>query len=357
MQTFKIYSSSINDSDLLSKILYRRSTVSAHKHDESALQRIEQKIETHKEQELELKKSRNILEKRQDDAFIKVYFANSKEELKAVSLSSSSIAYLKHNFTDVYDRKDGSVFLNNESAAYVAGWYDEIAYTRGYLEADEDKNNLIDDKELVNLNSFFHPYKYSLGCKDGKFDLFGLFSYKSLQMIAKQEVFDELKDVFAQESINVALDKTILLDSDFDGKVLYQEAFSMGNGKKVMALLLEGDMNASFSDEVVDLTQKNKSKEELLAQKRQEMLDEVNKAILQELTLLKDGDEEEKNKIRSKLLANGLSALSVEERELARKYFPNLIKDTQDSKGIDSLIKDLQTNFLKIRDNALNLNV
>ena len=32
----------------------------------------------------------------------------------------------------------------------------------------------------------------------------------------------------------------------------------------------------------------------------------------------------------------------MEELELARKYFPNLIKDTQDSKGIDSLIKDLQ---------------
>lgn len=220
---FTATASSIKDSSLLELAVYQRLSTSAFEHSKESIKELEHKI-YESDDLLKLDKSK---EKHKDDGFLTVYFANPSKELSKIALSSASIAHLRKNFNDVYELENGSFLLNNESAAYVAGWYKEISSLRNYKGADENGDSYIDDNEALNLKGFFH-FKEFLIHSDNPYATY-VFDLKKYQSLSKldNDLLMQVKDFFVEESINLALDKSLLLDMDLDGKILYKEAFSL----------------------------------------------------------------------------------------------------------------------------------
>ena len=339
----------ILDRSLWNEVVYNRLHSSVFHHDEDTIN----ELKSHIVEAQKLNKNEDKKEHKKDENFFTVYLTDATKNLTKFALSANAISHLQHSFDDVLKIDDKTFLLTEESAAYVNGWYKEVSFARNYKGADENNDFYIDENEALNVKGFFYwqkacvsilsPYKTTY--------LEGVRKYRSLSN-RDDEFVAQVKNLFVEESLNVALDKSLLLDKDLDGKILYKEAMNLSDLRNVQALLVEKGLEEG-------LAKFNNMNEyfEYMRKIKEQMAQEVANKAQEELEIVRDNDEEEKNEIRLKLLANGVSGLSMEELELARKYFPNLIKDTQDSKGIDSLIKDLQTNFLKIRDNALNLNV
>lgn len=284
---FAATASSIKDSSLLELAVYQRLSTSAFEHSKESIKELEHKI-YESDDLLKLDKSK---EKHKDDGFLTVYFANPSKELSKIALSSASIAHLRKNFNDVYELENGSFLLNNESAAYVAGWYKEISSLRNYKGADENGDSYIDDNEALNLKGFFH-FKEFLICSDNPYATY-VFDLKKYQSLSKldNDLLVQVKDFFVEESINLALDKSLLLDMDLDGKILYKEAFSLRDLRNVSALLV----NDAIGKELFQTSDMNEYFEHIRKFK-EKMAKEVATKAEEEVKLVSDNDEEEKTK-------------------------------------------------------------
>ena len=155
-----------------------------------------------------------------------VYFKdNTSGEYIKIGLSDENLAKLKSVFDikDFFNRDDGSTILNGKAESFVGGWFGDIAYKRGYLEADSNSDGFMNSIELMDTYSgFMSEGVYSMTIKAQvatnvetyiKFDK--NFTQKHSTMV-KENKFTSEKE----------LNRTLNSDKNSDGNITYGEIMS-----------------------------------------------------------------------------------------------------------------------------------
>ncbi len=271
---------------------------------------------------------------------VKVYFTNSSgSKITQVALSREAVIFLNKEFGEVYERKDGSFLLDGKSNAYLRGWYNEIALNQNYLKADANKDGLIDDEERLNLKSLFIPRKYALCSGDVFLYVSNIKAHRAFSELS-EGLREKYQSFFTSKTLNLALDKAVRLDKDFDGILQYEDYDKNTYHNFIKDFLYEVLKDKDLS--ALDDEELNK----ILEQYKQEIKQEFAKRNKEKLKIIED-KEKDREKIYAKLLAlKDLSTLSIEEKNLAKKYFPKLmqmLEKTQETQGFSDLLKLIHT--------------
>ena len=155
-----------------------------------------------------------------------VYFKdNTSGEYIKIGLSDENLAKLKSVFDikDFFNRDDGSTILNGKAESFVGGWFGDIAYKRGYLEADSNSDGFMSSIELMDTYSgFMSEGVYSMTIKTDvatnvetyiKFDK--NFTQKHSTMVKENK--------FTSDTIEKELNRTLNSDKNSDGNITYGE--------------------------------------------------------------------------------------------------------------------------------------
>lgn len=163
-----------------------------------------------------------------------IYFRDPiTRKLTRSALSGESLSALGREFgsDDLKKRADGSYILSGKAENFVAGWYADIAYTRGYLKADKNADGFFSESELAKTKSGFVAqglYNTQTGEQGYAFvesyiKLDGNAAYAGHE-IAFNELQTSKEREFGSKTIGIELDKMIKKDKNLDGKLTYEEA-------------------------------------------------------------------------------------------------------------------------------------
>lgn len=340
----------ILDANLRNAVAYRRLHSSTFYHNEASIKEFKEYINLVETELKNLEKTEDKKDLKKDENSFTVYIASATRELKRLSLSKDTVYHLQNSFSDVHKVKDDTFLLSAESAAYVNGWYKEVAFSRKYEEADKNKDGYINDDEFLNLKSYFHEKFFYVPPQSHYITYaIGLSRYQSLSK-ENEAVIEKIKHFFVDDSLNTALDKTLLLDKDLDGLIRYKEALSPSDSNKILDILMNEGLHKIVYAEQEDMDRNEFF--ELMRQMKKKLAEEAAKRVEEKFDIVNDEETRKKEEIRVKLLSKGLSSLNADELRLARKYFANLLKkiDEGDFKNVDALIKDLKTNLKDINE-------
>ncbi|MDE5602823.1 MAG: hypothetical protein K2I71_02755 [Helicobacter sp.] len=165
----------------------------------------------------------------------------------ALRLDNANLQKLKDAFGDgdFYVRKDGIIRLNGKAESFVSGWFGDIAYRQGYLEADSNKDGIINEKERNVLKTGAG----STGVVDGT--------------IAKNEaIFGYIKGgensfLTIQDALNAILAKDKNLDGNLERIGEYQseeeaKKWTMETINRVMGNNYGGNITGYMMDDSTD---------------------------------------------------------------------------------------------------------
>ena len=188
-----------------------------------------------------------------------VYFKdNTSGEYIKIGLSDENLAKLKSVFDikDFFNRDDGSTILNGKAESFVGGWFGDIAYKRGYLEADSNSDGFMNSIELMDTYSgFMSEGVYSMTIKAQvatnvetyiKFDK--NFTQKHSTMVKENK--------FTSDTIEKELNRTLNSDKNSDGKLSYGELINKKEHKEdvddVINYILKEKQNINLSVDEAD---------------------------------------------------------------------------------------------------------
>ncbi|NDJ26474.1 hypothetical protein DMB95_00665 [Campylobacter sp. MIT 12-8780] len=181
-----------------------------------------------------------------------IYFRDPiTQKLTRSALSTESLSRLGQEFDqkELTRRNDGSYILSGKAENFIAGWYADIAYARGYLAADKDKDGYFSTAELENTRGGFtlNGFKNAFGE-----EFLNSFEVKSYMSLALEDV-QSFKNTthtgeYGSKTIGLELDRSLKNDKNFDGKITYEES---------------GAIEAEFGDETIE------SEDELFVSLRQ----------------------------------------------------------------------------------------
>lgn len=279
---------------------------------------------------------------------LRVYFADGADTIRFTKLSSRSILLIQRHFGGVEQRKDNSYLFNGEAANFLRGWYDEVARNLNYKNADENKDGLIDDVEKLELKSVFTPQWFGMCYDNPTLTIGGLKAYEKFGSI-RESLREPFKDFFTSDTLALALDKIVLMDDNFDGKVLYTDF-----DKYSYHDFIKADISAMIGDDPFGGAKSPKELEKLLEKYKKKIQEEFAKRVEDKVKHSEKDDE--KAKIYTKLLTQGFESLKPEEKEMAQKFFSKLCKEVQDVEkkmsDLVGLFKDLFENSSFSLDNA-----
>lgn len=236
-----------------------------------------------------------------------VYFKDETSgEFIKIGLSDENLEKLQRVFgkQDFFTKSDGSQILSGKAESFVAGWFGDIAYKRGYASSDSDNNGYLSQDELTNTNSGFTAH--------------GIYNLYNMNTISQStESYMKLGDSFknqhsssyaagkyASDSIEKELNKTIQNDKNSDGKIAYGEIMDKNEH--------EQDVTDIITAMVGDKIEQINVGEDLLA-----------KALLQQFM-------------------GGVSSLNAEQKAVLAKAGLLMDENTQD---LSSVIKNIEANI------------
>lgn len=164
-----------------------------------------------------------------------IYFRDPiTRKLTRSALSGESLSALGREFgsDDLKKRADGSYILSGKAENFVAGWYADITYTRGYLKADKNADGFFSESELKNVRSGFIAQTLentdtgeisNLSFVESYIKLDGDFTTPFNEKKAFKETATSLQGDFGSKTIGIELDKMIKKDKNLDGKLTYNE--------------------------------------------------------------------------------------------------------------------------------------
>lgn len=145
-----------------------------------------------------------------------------------VALDNSTIDKLKKGFEEegFHENEDGSIRLNADAEAFVAGWFADIAYNREFLSADANNDGKLSEEEYLNTYNTFGIKGVDSFSKDG-------ISTKE-SVSSTYGKMDDIKDYLYRtnthvKSLDDELNHTLNIDTNLDGKVSLEEAYK-GDG-------------------------------------------------------------------------------------------------------------------------------
>ncbi len=166
------------------------------------------------------------------------------------SLENETIEKLKEHFGsgDIIQKEDGTIKLTGRAEAFVSGWFGDIAYKRGFLDADTDHNGQLNEDEYDKTSNNFGIQEFALtesitgtekllvgGAKILEEDTYGSSQKAYLSEIGYYRNYREL-DIAT--SLDDELNTTLQIDSDFDGKMSLEEAYSTKADKDAETTIL-----------------------------------------------------------------------------------------------------------------------
>ncbi|ARQ99968.1 hypothetical protein [Campylobacter porcelli] len=158
-----------------------------------------------------------------------VYFKdNTSGEYIKIGLSDENLNKLKSVFDtkDFFSRDDGSTILNGKAESFVGGWFGDIAYKRGYLEADSNSDGFMSSVELMDTYSgFMSEGVYSMTIKadiatniEGYIKFDKNFTQKHSTMVKENK--------YTSDTIEKELNRTLNSDKNSDGNITYGEVMN-----------------------------------------------------------------------------------------------------------------------------------
>ena len=173
--------------------------------------------------------------KRAEAGMTTIYFRDPiTQKLTRSALSGESLSVLGREFgsDDLKQRADGSFILSGKAENFVAGWYADIAYTRGYLKADKNGDGFYSEQELKNVRSGFVAQVLkntdigaisNASLVESYIKLDGDYTTALRAKKAFKETATSVQGNFGSQTIGIELDKTIKNDKNLDGKITYEE--------------------------------------------------------------------------------------------------------------------------------------
>lgn len=236
-----------------------------------------------------------------------VYFKDETSgEFIKIGLSDENLEKLQRVFgkQDFFTKSDGSQILSGKAESFVAGWFGDIAYKRGYASSDSDNNGYLSQDELANTNSGFTAH--------GIYNLYNMNtisqsteSYMKLgEYFKNKHITSYAAGKYASDSIEKELNKTIQNDKNSDGKIAYGEMLDKNEH--------EQDVTDIITAMVGDKIEQINVGEDLLA-----------KALLQQFM-------------------SGISSLNAEQKAVLAKAGLLMDENTQD---LSSVIKNIEANI------------
>lgn len=236
-----------------------------------------------------------------------VYFKDETSgEFIKIGLSDENLEKLQRVFgkQDFFTKSDGSQILSGKAESFVAGWFGDIAYKRGYASSDANGDGYLSQDELANTNSGFTSH--------GVFNLYSMTdtststeSYMKLgDSFKNQHSSSYAAGKYASDSIEKELNKTIQNDKNSDGKIAYGEIMDKNEH--------EQDVTDIITAMVGDKIEQINVGEDLLA-----------KALLQQFM-------------------SGISSLNAEQKAVLAKAGFLMDENAQD---LSSVIKNIEANI------------
>jgi len=195
-----------------------------------------------------------------------------------LSLKDSTIDTLKSHFgkDDFYKRDDGIIRLDNKAESYVAGWFADIAYKRGFLKADSDGDGKLSDGEYGQTRNEFSGHGM-IGI--GRVDEYVDKSYVKVNENDSVIVRYNNKDYLQPKNIDEELNTTLRINSDFNGNISLRESYNTNKNNAIISThkLIEKHVNEAIHLGLLDedLILKLLEKETKESQKRLEALQKL----------------------------------------------------------------------------------
>ncbi len=153
-----------------------------------------------------------------DSNYQKVLFDDPISGMRiSLNLSKENINKLQNHFDtrDFYKRADDTLRLSGKAEAFVSGWFGDIAYTRNYMRADDDKNGKLDPKEQVNVVDGYRVGAIIMPSKDGNHKYVEV-EFRAYETLSARGMTDTSN---VPSSIQEALNRTLHMDKNLDGEV------------------------------------------------------------------------------------------------------------------------------------------
>ena len=155
-----------------------------------------------------------------------VYFKdNTSGEYIKIGLSDENLAKLKSVFDikDFFNRDDGSTILNGKAESFVGGWFGDIAYKRGYLEADSNSDGFMNSIELMDTYSGFGSEgSYYLGAMKAIADGASGYTQYTTEFQNRHSTMSN-NNKYTSDTIEKELNRTLNSDKNSDGNITYGE--------------------------------------------------------------------------------------------------------------------------------------
>ena len=143
---------------------------------------------------------------------------NGSESVVGVNLSKNTIEKLKDFFSnDINIDTDGTVFLSGKANKYISGWFNDIAFRRGFIAADSENKGYVDEKGLKDL---FIDSRSKVASSDNGMSY--VLDFENYLKVDSRLIAAGAYNNFRQ-SIDDVLEDTIKMDTDFDGKISVKE--------------------------------------------------------------------------------------------------------------------------------------
>jgi hypothetical protein len=157
------------------------------------------------------------------------------ENIITLKLEKDAFAKLQKSFSknDFFQRDDAIIRLNADAEEYVASWYNDIAQTRGYVQADSNGNGKIDEDEVRELKVGYNK-RYTYDYLENKIESIGTnvtqtyVRYGDTMEFRNKEAgisggFLNGQSLNFEKSIEEELSRTLTMDKNSDGIVTLRE--------------------------------------------------------------------------------------------------------------------------------------
>lgn len=188
--------------------------------------------------------------KNEPNRLVVMHDPENNNKFVTIQLSKKSIDQLKQKFdgtNNFFERSDGTLRLNGDVEAFVAGWMQNIKMDRNYSKSDADGNGLIEGDEAKTLTIGYARqtnYDY-IGKKLVKINLSVGEKYQDMEHVAAPLFMDKNEKLQFQtkrsatnanyiqfeNSVEKELDHTIQMDIDLNGTVTLKEGLTDEFGK------------------------------------------------------------------------------------------------------------------------------
>lgn len=248
---------------------------------------------------------------------VRVIFEDAKSNKPvAMNLSEDNFSRLLRHFSSVdnyFLKEDGSIRLNGEAENFISGWFHNIAYGLNFLNADADKNGLVEKGEINEAYNYVTPMIATDNPHGGANDLIHQIYLYGGGMKVKLDKNDK------EREIECSLNHTVLMDKNMDGRVSFVEYF--GSEKEILAQTASSYAGGSSVGQ--DILEKLKRKQK-----------ELDAAT----------EEDDGKSIKDKALEKGIEALNMQELLKLKRSFPQDYEKLKE-KDLNALTKGLNSDL------------